>query len=176
MTISTSLCRWPGGERLVWLGPNLPLCRGPQRQKVKRFTGETRRKPNPRTRPERSEEGEASPAPRARQAARGGRSSRLEGGLLGVRVDIIVAPRIQWLTIICEAKHMRAAKLGHEAITTQKRAVPGFVFVQSQVNPCPDVRKLVLVVVLEVVGDCGQSCRLSSTPRSDRSPGDRSWA
>ena len=36
---------------MVWLSPNLPLCRGPQRQKVKRFTGEARRRSDPQTRP-----------------------------------------------------------------------------------------------------------------------------
>ena len=158
------------------MGPNPPLCRGPQRQKVKRFTGEARRKSDPQTRPGRNEGESSEPAPRARQAARGGRSGRLEGGLQGVRVDIIVAPRIQWLTIVEEANHVRAAKLGHEAITTQKRAVPGFVFVQSQVYPCPVVGILVEVEDLEVVGVCGQSRRLSSTSRSDRSPGDTRWA
>ena len=131
ITISTSLCRWPGGERLVWLGPNLPLCRGPQRQKVKRFTGETRRKPSPHTRPGRSEEEEASTAPRARQAARGGRSGRLEGELLGVRVASSTVPRIQWLMVVCEANHVRAVKEEARPSRCRKRVPPGFIFVQS---------------------------------------------
>ena len=107
---------------MVWLSPNLPLCRGPQRQKVKRFTGETRRKPSPHTRPGRSEEEKASTAPRARQAARGGRSGRLEGELLGVRVASSTVPRIQWLMVVFEANHVRAGKRGHEAITMQEAA------------------------------------------------------
>ena len=124
----------------------------------------------------RRREGESSePAPRARRATRGGRSGRLEDGLRRVRGHIIDEPRIQWLTIVMEAKYMRA-----DWSTRPSRRRSGRRQTSSLCNRrsthVQTFKKLVVVVDLEVVGDCGRSCRLSSTPRSDRSPGDRSWA
>ena len=108
ITVSTSLCHWPGGERLVWLDPNPPLCRGPQRRKSETFYGGSPEKVGPTNQTRRREEESSEPAPRARRATRGGRSGRLEDGLRRVRGHIIEEPRIQWLTIVLEAKYMRA--------------------------------------------------------------------
>ena len=96
------------GERLVWLDPNPPLCRGPQRRKSETFYGGSPEKVGPTNQTRRREEESSEPAPRARRATRGGRSGRLEDGLRRVRGHIIDEPRIQWLTIVMEAKYMRA--------------------------------------------------------------------
>ena len=116
ITVSTSLCHWPGGRD--WSGwiPTLRFAGAPN-GKSETFYGGSPEKVGPTNQTRRREEESSEPAPRARRATRGGRSGRLEDGLQRVRDFLIVKPRIQWLTIVLEAKYMRA----HQTMRPSRR-------------------------------------------------------
>ena len=108
ITISTTLCHLARRGKTGLVGSQPSALPGPPTAKSETFYGGSPEKVGPTNQTRRREEESSEPAPRARRATRGGRSGRLEDGLRRVRGHIIDEPRIQWLTIVMEAKCMRA--------------------------------------------------------------------